>query len=213
MQPRPTSRRPSGLRKTKHSTNSLAHRTTWLPSVFTQLYPLFFPDSSSTIGILTIITMSSAWLSSSDRNRSEMALCNQDQLIIPVLLPLPILSLPLLSHFQSAANSIIEYIQFFIESILIKFYQSVRPWFQKCCHKDVRHSIKFKINFVFKRVLPSSIYPHSHVGIALGSTEVGGQAVLGRQNILPTPWLTERHGYDPTCPSMIPEVLPQGREA
>ena len=29
--------------------------------------------------------------------------------------------------------------------------------------------------------------------------QVGGQAVLGRQNILPTPWLTERHGYDPTC--------------
>ncbi len=28
--------------------------------------------------------------------------------------------------------------------------------------------------------------------------EVGGQAVLGRQNISPTPWLTERHGYDPT---------------
>ena len=26
------SRRPSGLRKTKHSTNSLAHRTTWLRS-------------------------------------------------------------------------------------------------------------------------------------------------------------------------------------
>ena len=31
------------------------------------------------------------------------------------------------------------------------------------------------------------------------AVEVGGQAVLGRQNILPTPWLTERHGYDPTC--------------
>ena len=30
------------------------------------------------------------------------------------------------------------------------------------------------------------------------SSQVGGQAVLGRQNILPTPWLTERHGYDPT---------------
>ena len=30
------------------------------------------------------------------------------------------------------------------------------------------------------------------------SYQVGGQAVLGRQNILPTPWLTERHGYDPT---------------
>ena len=28
--------------------------------------------------------------------------------------------------------------------------------------------------------------------------EVGGQAVLGRQDASPTPWLTERHGYDPT---------------
>ncbi len=28
--------------------------------------------------------------------------------------------------------------------------------------------------------------------------EVGGQAVLGRQVAPPTPWLTERHGYDPT---------------
>ena len=28
--------------------------------------------------------------------------------------------------------------------------------------------------------------------------EVGGQAVLGRQLELPTPWPTERHGYDPT---------------
>ena len=28
--------------------------------------------------------------------------------------------------------------------------------------------------------------------------EVGGQAVLGRQDNAPTPWLTERHGYDPT---------------
>ena len=25
-----------------------------------------------------------------------------------------------------------------------------------------------------------------------------GQAVLGRQQWAPTPWLTERHGYDPT---------------
>ncbi len=28
--------------------------------------------------------------------------------------------------------------------------------------------------------------------------EVGGQAVLGRQHSHTTPWLTERHGYDPT---------------
>ena len=26
----------------------------------------------------------------------------------------------------------------------------------------------------------------------------GGQAVLGRQQWAPTPWLTKRHGYDPT---------------
>ncbi|MDE9385010.1 DUF2859 domain-containing protein, partial [Pseudomonas aeruginosa] len=31
--------------------------------------------------------------------------------------------------------------------------------------------------------------------------QVGGQAVLGRQSRRPTPWLTERHGYDPTCRS------------
>ena len=30
------------------------------------------------------------------------------------------------------------------------------------------------------------------------SVQVGGQAVLGRQLTRPTPWLTERHGYDPT---------------
>ena len=29
--------------------------------------------------------------------------------------------------------------------------------------------------------------------------QVGGQAVLGRQSLVSTPWLTERHGYDPTC--------------
>ncbi len=28
--------------------------------------------------------------------------------------------------------------------------------------------------------------------------QVGGQAVLGRQVAPPTPWLTQRHGYDPT---------------
>ncbi len=28
--------------------------------------------------------------------------------------------------------------------------------------------------------------------------KVGGQAVLGRQVKVTTPWPTERHGYDPT---------------
>ena len=44
--------------------------------------------------------------------------------------------------------------------------------------------------------VPGSL--HS-VWLCCSALQVGGQAVLGRQNILPTPWLTERHGYDPTC--------------
>ena len=31
-------------------------------------------------------------------------------------------------------------------------------------------------------------------------SQVGGQAVLGRQLQTATPWLTERHGSDPTFP-------------
>ena len=33
--------------------------------------------------------------------------------------------------------------------------------------------------------------------------KVGGQAVLGRQSAYATPWLTERHGYDPTSTAEI----------
>ncbi len=33
--------------------------------------------------------------------------------------------------------------------------------------------------------------------------EVGGQAVLGRQHHFSTPWLTERHGYDPTSADLL----------
>ncbi len=35
-------------------------------------------------------------------------------------------------------------------------------------------------------------------GARIQEGEVGGQAVLGRQYSGTTPWLTERHGYDPT---------------
>ena len=37
--------------------------------------------------------------------------------------------------------------------------------------------------------------------------EVGGQAVLGRQLIKATPWLTERHGYDPTFIHLFAELV------
>ena len=46
-------------------------------------------------------------------------------------------------------------------------------------------------------------HPHSHPLHSpqhlLELPQVGGQAVLGRQLQTATPWLTERHGYDPTC--------------
>ena len=37
--------------------------------------------------------------------------------------------------------------------------------------------------------------------------QVGGQAVLGRQHLKPTPWLTERHGYDPTSNDYLFELF------
>ncbi len=37
--------------------------------------------------------------------------------------------------------------------------------------------------------------------------EVGRQAVLGRQVLTTTPWLTARHGYDPTCSSRLERLL------
>ena len=36
--------------------------------------------------------------------------------------------------------------------------------------------------------------------------QVGGQAVLGRQSPRATPWLTERHGYDPTLKNNAPDL-------
>ncbi len=38
--------------------------------------------------------------------------------------------------------------------------------------------------------------------------EVGGQAVLGRQLGATTPWLTERHGYDPTSRNILIAYYP-----
>ena len=38
----------------------------------------------------------------------------------------------------------------------------------------------------------------AQIGQRLRYFQVGGQADLGRQSAYATPWLTERHGYDPT---------------
>ena len=38
-------------------------------------------------------------------------------------------------------------------------------------------------------------------------SQVGGQAVLGRQSAYATPWLTERHGYDPTSEVSVSEMI------
>ncbi len=50
-------------------------------------------------------------------------------------------------------------------------------------------------------VSSSAIYGGSYnlFAVTMKRMEVGGQAVLGRQFSFSTPWLTERHGYDPTC--------------
>ena len=50
------SRRPSGLRKTKHSTNSLAHRTTWLRSDFRYEPPSEFLLTSFYTGIVRYLS-------------------------------------------------------------------------------------------------------------------------------------------------------------
>ena len=47
---------------------------------------------------------------------------------------------------------------------------------------------------------------NTYPAVALPWGKVGGQAVLGRQSTLSTPWLTERHGYDPTSP-LFPRPL------
>ena len=39
--------------------------------------------------------------------------------------------------------------------------------------------------------------------LLLVEPKVGGQAVLGRQCLRTTPWLTERHGYDPTSGELL----------
>ena len=50
----------------------------------------------------------------------------------------------------------------------------------------------------FQMVLPG-IWAWARCNSFFIPVEVGGQAVLGRQLQTATPWLTERHGYDPTC--------------
>ncbi len=47
-------------------------------------------------------------------------------------------------------------------------------------------------------IIYSNSYDASLGALTARRTKVGGQAVLGRQSKPTTPWLTERHGYDPT---------------
>ena len=52
------------------------------------------------------------------------------------------------------------------------------------------------------QMIPLYVHPKDREACAaaleLPHIQVGGQAVLGRQLTAATPWLTERHGYDPT---------------
>ena len=59
----------------------------------------------------------------------------------------------------------------------------------------VIHTIKSKTSFL-KQIFDGIF--HIFILNAYTNCIVGGQAVLGRQWLDPTPWFTERHGYDPT---------------
>ena len=56
----------------------------------------------------------------------------------------------------------------------------------------------FRVFFLLFAVLFALSGCTGKTTVEQSGNEVGGQAVLGRQGNEPTPWLTERHGYDPT---------------
>ena len=56
-------------------------------------------------------------------------------------------------------------------------------------------TIRTNINFM---AVDEEINTLAFTSANISEGKVGGQAVLGRQHLKPTPWLTERHGYDPT---------------
>ena len=61
-------------------------------------------------------------------------------------------------------------------------------------------AIYYKSNFIYETFSKNELDVFlKRIIINDINKEVEGKAVLGRQNISPTPWLTERHGYDPTC--------------
>ncbi len=64
----------------------------------------------------------------------------------------------------------------------------------------------YKGVIIFCRIMEGTVKKRTMIRMmATGAKqEVGGQAVLGRQERLTTPWLTERHGYDPTCYHFLP---------
>ncbi len=73
---------------------------------------------------------------------------------------------------------------------------------------DDRYSGADKMIIKGAQVLPHALI--NNVEDKLGRNEVGGQAVLGRQVKVTTPWLTERHGYDPTYLSLTVAVAVHG---
>ncbi|WP_459585793.1 hypothetical protein, partial [Enterobacter asburiae] len=62
-----------------------------------------------------------------------------------------------------------------------------------------RHGYDPTFRWINGHILYPYTYEYNYHNIARNKNrQVGGQAVLGRQLPSPTPWLTERHGYDPT---------------
>ena len=67
-------------------------------------------------------------------------------------------------------------------------------------HLNLNIYIQKRHHYIFRQISEANTY-RSHSSFPMApelNDKVGGQAVLGRQLGATTPWLTERHGYDPT---------------
>ena len=78
-----------------------------------------------------------------------------------------------------------------------RFAEMIRPIFLRMCLSDM-----LKVNpyakYMKDIITNKRKIPEAEISTMLANYK-SDQAVLGRQQWAPTPWLTERHGYGPTC--------------
>ncbi len=77
----------------------------------------------------------------------------------------------------------------------LKTHSGAKKRFNLTANGKVKRARAFKSHILTKKTTKRT----RHLRATAYADQVGGQAVLGRQTGKTTPWLTERHGYDPTC--------------